>query len=90
MGSLRRVVSKSADIAATAITQDVVDLVLRKTDCIVGIDPKLGSLECKVCQVTSVPVVKTLVSRWKTDLAYLQLPHSELLIQTRPLGVKSP
>ena len=57
MGPLRRVVSKSADIAATAITQDVVDLVLGKTDCIVGIDPKLGSLECKVCQVTSVPVV---------------------------------
>ena len=57
MGSLRRVVSKSADIAATAIPQDVVDLVLGETDCIVGVDPKLGSLEGKVRQVTSMPVV---------------------------------
>ena len=57
MGSLRGVVSKSADIAATTVTQDVVDLVLGKIDRIVGIDPKLSSLQSKVCQVTSVPVV---------------------------------
>ena len=56
MGPLRRIVSESADIAAAAITQDVVDLVLGKTDRIVGVDAKLGSLEGKVCQVTSVPV----------------------------------
>ena len=56
MGSLRRVVSESADIAAAAITQDVVDLVLSKTDCIVGVDAKLGGLKRKVRQVTSVPV----------------------------------
>ena len=55
MGSLRRVVSESADIASTAVTQDVVDLVLSKTDRIVRVDPKLGGLERKVRQVTSVP-----------------------------------
>ena len=55
MGSLRRGVSESADIAAAAITQDVVDLVLCKTDRIVRVDPKLGGLERKVRQVTSVP-----------------------------------
>ena len=58
MGSFRGIVSKSADIAAPAVTQDVVDLVLGKTDRIVGVDPKLGGLKCKVGQVASVPVDK--------------------------------
>ena len=56
MGSLRRIVSESANIAAAAITQDVVDLVLGKTDGVVRVDAKLGSLKSKVCQVPSVPV----------------------------------
>ena len=56
MGSLRRIVSESANIAAAAITQDVVDLVLGKTDRIVRVDAKLGCLKSKVCQVPSVPV----------------------------------
>ena len=54
MGSLRRIVSESADIATTAITQDVVDLVLGKTDRISRVDAKLGGLESKVRQVASV------------------------------------
>ena len=70
MGSLRRIVSKSADIAAAAITQDVIDLVLGKTDCFVGVDTKLGRLKSKVCQVTSVPVDRCVSEvrgrvRWK-------------------------
>ena len=55
MWSLRRVVSKSANITPTAIAQNVVDLVLGETDRIVRVDPKLGGLERKVRQVTSVP-----------------------------------
>ena len=56
MWSLRRVVSKSANITPTAIAQNVVDLVLGETDGVVRVDAKLGSLKSKVCQVPSVPV----------------------------------
>ena len=55
MWSLRRVVSKSANITPTAIAQNVVDLVLGETDRVVGVDAKLGSLKSKVSQVTRVP-----------------------------------
>ena len=48
MGSLRRAVSESTDIAAAAITQDVVDLVLGKTDGVVRVDAKLGRLSRKL------------------------------------------
>ena len=56
MWSLRRVVSKSANITPTAIAQNVVDLVLGETDRVVGVDAELGSLKSKVGQVTGVPV----------------------------------
>ena len=55
MWSLRRVVSKSANITPTAIAQNVVDLVLGETDGVVGVDAELGSLKGKVGQVTGVP-----------------------------------
>ena len=55
MWSLRRVVSKSANITPTAIAQNVVDLVLGETDRVVGVDAELGSLKSKVGQVTGVP-----------------------------------
>ena len=56
MWSLRRVVSKSANITPTAIAQNVVDLVLGETDRVVGVDAELSSLKGKVGQVTRVPV----------------------------------
>ena len=56
MWSLRRVVSKSANITPTAIAQNVVDLVLGEADRVVGVNAELGSLKSKVGQVTGVPV----------------------------------
>ena len=56
MWSLRRVVSKSANITPTAIAQNVVDLVLGETDGVVRVDAELGGLKSKVSQVTGVPV----------------------------------
>ena len=84
MWSLRRVVSKSANITPTAIAQNVVDLVLGETDRVVGVNAELGSLKGKVGQVTGVPAGVGIAVTTVINMLRSALRRREFVYQIKP------